>query len=494
MEILLRAKLPFLIWFSVITSTLCVMAQPAFVAPSTSTNDVVLLSAEGKVQVAHAGSAQWDPASTNLVLQLGDRLRTGLRSRAVVRFSNLSVVRVNELTTFLIQPPSVAGKPSKLDLEKGSTYFLSRERPSDVEFNTPLSSGAIRGTEFHLFVAENGRTVVTLVDGALSLSNNMGSADLMSGEEAAVEPGQGPVKTAGINAANIIQWCLYYPGVLNLDEAGLNGMEQQELAASLANYRQGDLLKAMAEYPAGRVPQSDAEKIYLAALLLSVGQVEQSEALLDSVSKESPLRHALLELVAAVKFQTGTLPADPNTSTGWLAESYYLQSRSRLDEALVSARKSVVKSPAFGFGWARVAELEFGFGRIAAARDALEKSLTLSPRNAEAASLQGFLFAAQNQFSAARRQFDAAIALDAALGNAWLGRGLVRIHSGESEGGRRDLQVAATLEPQRALLRSYLGKAFGNAADNKHARKELDLARKLDAGDPTAWLYAALLD
>ena len=113
---------------------------------------------------------------------------------------------MNELTTFLIQPPSVAGKPSKLDLEKGSTYFLSRERPSDVEFNTPLSSGAIRGTEFHLFVAENGRTVVTLIDGALSLSNNMGSSDLVSGEEASVEPGQGPVKTAGINAANIIQW------------------------------------------------------------------------------------------------------------------------------------------------------------------------------------------------------------------------------------------------------------------------------------------------
>jgi hypothetical protein len=53
--------------------------------------------------------------------------------------------------------------------------------------------------------------------------------------------------------------------------------------------------------------------------------------------------------------------------------------------------------------------------------------------------------------------------------------------------------VAATLEPQRALLRSYLGKAFSNAKDNERAERELALARRLDPNDPTAWLYSALL-
>ena len=42
--------------------------------------------------------------------------------------------------------------------------------------------------------------------------------------------------------------------------------------------------------------------------------------------------------------------------------------------------------------------------------------------------------------------------------------------------GREDLQVATTLEPQRAVLRSYLGKAFSDDYDLRHARKELDLA------------------
>ncbi|MEI9962990.1 MAG: FecR domain-containing protein [Limisphaerales bacterium] len=85
------------------------------------------------------------------------RLRTGLRSRASVRLSNLTVLRVNALTTLQIQPPSEAGKQSALNLEKGAAYFFSRERPTEMEFRTPLASGAIRGTEFNLAVADDGQ-------------------------------------------------------------------------------------------------------------------------------------------------------------------------------------------------------------------------------------------------------------------------------------------------------------------------------------------------
>src|SRR6185369_11789841 len=99
--------------------------------------------------------------------------------------------------------------------------------------------------------------------------------------------------------------------------------------------------------------------------------------------------------------------------------------------------------------------------------------------------------------------FDHAINLDGSLANAWLGRGLLKIRQSFSlftvdligyPAGIADLQVAATLEPQRSVLRSYLGKAFAEKHDLKHARKELDLARKLDINDPTSWLYSALLD
>jgi len=41
---------------------------------------------------------------------------------------------------------------------------------------------------------------------------------------------------------------------------------------SITAYRAGDLLAALAKYPASRQPGSDAERVYYAALLLSVGQ------------------------------------------------------------------------------------------------------------------------------------------------------------------------------------------------------------------------------
>src|SRR5262249_33115 len=156
-----------------------------------------------------------------------------------------------------------------------------------------------------------------------------------------------------------------------------------------------------------------------------------------------------------------------------------------LTSALKLARQAATNSPDFGFAWARVAELEFSFGRTQRALDALNKSLALAPRNAQAIALKGFLLAAQNQTREPIETFNAAIAVASALGNAWRGRGLCRIRRGDLAGGREDLLIAAALEPQRAILRSYLGKAYGEAGDFKRAEKELELAKSLDPNDPT---------
>src|SRR6266496_370759 len=117
----------------------------------------VLLTIEGKVEVSTVGSTAWTPARTNQVLRVGERVRTGLRSRATLRLSDKSVFRINELTTLKIQPPPGSSNAPVLDLGAGSTYFYSREKPAAVEFRTPLASGAIRGTEFNLAVGADGR-------------------------------------------------------------------------------------------------------------------------------------------------------------------------------------------------------------------------------------------------------------------------------------------------------------------------------------------------
>lgn len=453
----------------------------------------VLLEWQGKVEIARKGSATWTSAKTNEVLQVGDRIRTGLRSRATLRWSDLSVLRVNQLTSMELAAPERAGAKAQLDLKSGAAYLFSREKPEEIQFRTPAASGAIRGTEFNLAVAEDGRTELALLDGEVDLKNSQGSVTLKSGEQGTVQQGRPPARTAVLDAMSIIQWTLYYPAVVDPDETGLSQSEREALSESLQAYRAGNLLAALKHYPENREPLSEAERVFHAALLLSVGQVAQAEADLEQVKSTSASANALHEIIAVVKGRAPENLSAPSSASENMARSYTLQSRSQLKQALSAAHEATKQSPSFGAAWVRAAELEFSFGHSAGALALLNKGLELSPHNAQGMALQGFLSSARGRTADALASFDKAVAMDGALANAWLGRGLLKIRKGQREAGRQDLQVAATLEPQRAVLRSYLGKAFAGTRDQARAEKELALAKRLDPNDPTAWLYSALL-
>ncbi|MGA2241797.1 MAG: TonB-dependent receptor [Verrucomicrobiota bacterium] len=469
-----------------------------FAAPiNTNSASAIVVSVEGTVEILRLGAREWTVASVGSSMGVGDQLRTGQRSRATLRLSNLSILRVGELMSYEIEPPHTAADKPTLNLKSGSAYFFNRDRPQEVQIRTPTVTGAIRGTEFNVSVGPDGRTTVTMIDGEVELTNSFGSVALSGGEQGVAEEGRAPVKTAVLNAVNVIQWNLYYPGALDLAELDLNSGERGQLAESLTAYQRGELLEALKKYPADHQPESPADHLYLGALLLSVGLVDQTMSHLEAAASgggnNPALASALRELITAVKFETWKSPGTPTLATEFLAGSYYQQSRANLAAALTAARKAVEKSPSFGFAWERVAELEFSFGHTDAALDALNRSLALAPRNPQAITLKGFLLAAQNRIGDAMQQFDEAIAIDGSLGNAWLGRGLCKIRQGKAESGREDLQVAAALEPNRAILRSYLGKAFSQTGDDARANHELELARKFDPNDPTSWLYSALL-
>lgn len=477
------------------------LAQPS--SPGRSTNEIRIVALQGMVEISPAGAKTWVLTQTNQVLYPFDRLRTGPNSRVALHWADESIVPFGASTELEVLPPHEKDAEAGLHLIGGVLSFFHRDKPGRIRVITRGAVAGIEGTEFVLAVDESDRTTLSVIDGKVRFGNEVAILVLTNGQQAVAEAGKAPARTAGFIANNVLQWCFYYPAVLDPDDLQLRSDEQNALAGSLRAYRAGDLLAALAKYPANRQPVSDAERVYYAAVLLSVGEVEKAENVLGSISSSDAssrpqrLAAALRKMIAAVKRQTISTPT-PQLATEFMAESYYQQSRAErnvsLKEALNSALQAAEKSPQFGFAWARVAELEFSFGRTAAAANTLEKSLTLAPRNAQALALKGFLLAAQNRTREAIKWFDQAIPVDSALGNAWLGRGLCRIHRGDERGGREDLLVAAALEPQRAELRSYLGKAYGDSGDFSRAMKELHLAQKLDPQDPTAWLYSALVN
>src|SRR6185436_8317091 len=95
------------------------------------------------------------------------------------------------------------------------------------------------------------------------------------------------------------------------------------------------------------------EIAYLGQLLLAVGLVDQTERELNQIPADSPaapLAAAVRGLISAVRLDENA-PASPQTASEWLADSYWPQSKARLQDALNAARKAVEKSPRFGYGW-----------------------------------------------------------------------------------------------------------------------------------------------
>jgi tetratricopeptide (TPR) repeat protein len=468
-------------------SLLCTLAAAA----SAQNPEAELVEKENLVETQRITPA-WKPAAIGLQLLFRDKVRTGELSRAAVRFTDRTMLRLDEFTIAEIVPPPRADGAPSLNLRQGGAYFFSRERTPEIQITTPAANGALRGTQLVVRV-QGAKTQMTIYEGEVELSNPHGRVLLRSGEQGEAEIGRAPRKTAVLEAVNIIQWALYYPAVLDPDELGLSGAESAGVAASLAAYREGDLLGALEKYPKSHRPSSSAGRLYRAGLMLAVGQVEKAQAAMAGMPANAPGRLALDEMIAAVKFTDWSRGAgEAGTAAELLAESYYLQSKGRLVEALAAAKQAAALRPGFGYAHAHVAELEFSFGRTQRALHALDEGLKLSPRNAQAHALRGFLLSAQNKIGPAREAFEEAIQLDGALANGWLGRGLTYLRQGKDELGRRDLQVATTVEPNRSIFHSYLGKAFSQVGDNEAARRDLKRAIELDPNDPTPWLYSAV--
>ncbi|WP_222862064.1 tetratricopeptide repeat protein, partial [Zoogloea oleivorans] len=74
---------------------------------------------------------------------------------------------------------------------------------------------------------------------------------------------------------------------------------------------------------------------------------------------------------------------------------------------------------------------------------------------------------------------------------AHFGLGLALLRQGHTEAGRREVEIAALLDPSNAELRSYLGRAYMEEERSKVAGSQFELARRLDPASPTPWYFDA---
>jgi Tfp pilus assembly protein PilF len=451
---------------------------------------------EGEVTFKLAAENDFKNTAIGQGLAEQDVIKTGRHGRAGIVFSDGFLLRIAENTT--IQLKARAGEKGKeVSVESGKAYFFSREPKEFPLIATPAVTTAIRGTEF-VVIASPLNTQVVLLDGAVECFNKFGKVALSPGEQSTTKLGEAPVKSIILNPTDAVQWALSYP-VLITPGTNANGY-LKEIKNTVAL---GNSAKALEMYeslkPNQRSPETD---LYAANIYLSVGQVDKAQEILDKAAKSGNKSSDLLSLrsvIALIRNEKDSAKsqaaeayaADSTSSAAVLSNAYVAQANFDLEGAKNWYKKLTEIDTNNAFAYAKLAELELGSGDFNKAEKYINQAKSISPENTFVMSVDGFLKLFKDHTEEAISIFTRVIEKDSNLAVARLGLGLAKIHKGEVEAGREQLKTAAFLEPQTAIYRSYLGKAYFEEENEKMAGHEYQRAIELDPKDPTAYLYRA---
>ena len=463
-----------------------------------------IVSIQGDAELRRSGQTIWQQAVMNMTLCPGDMLRVRARSRAALRLSNDSMLRLDQRTTILFPELVEDQSTSLIDLFTGALHILTRT-PKPFKIRTPFVNAGVEGTEFYVSVDEESAQLV-IYEGRVSISNDWGTLVLADHEAAIVRENTAPQKTAIISPTDAVQWALYYPTIIDyrLDGKLAADLAWPEMRVSVELYRQGRLFDAISELD--EVPQHTRTTYFLnyyAGLLLSVGRVEEAQAAIEQafeLDTENSDAYALTAIIAvvqndkeqALKLATQAVELDQTSPTAKLALSYAQQAHFEIEQALASVQEAVKFDTQNSLAWARLAELQMSTGQLDHALESARQAVNLNPMLAKTQTVLGFAHLLQIDTHAAKAIFAKAIKLDQADPMSRLGLGLALIREGELEAGRIELEIAVSLDPANSLIRSYLGKAYFEEKRYPLASTQFDMAKQRDPNDPTPWFYDAI--
>jgi tetratricopeptide (TPR) repeat protein len=437
----------------------------------------VVESVRNSVQLVQASTETVQPAVRRATICPGQIVRVGENSRAVIVLLGTNTpLALDQNSELMIPLPAADNTLPWIELVRGALLFISRTRQL-LEIRTRFVNAAIEGTEFVVRL-EGDRAVVTVFEGAVRASNSLGVLVVAAGQQAVAVQGQPPVLEIPIRPRDAVQWALYYEPLLPSDSF-------EQLGKIPIDQRGADFYLREAALQLG-IGQTDAARAGLVQARTFDPSNGDVDALLAIISV------AQNDIAAALDSARSSVQRSPRSSSAHIALSYALQADFDLDGALAAVETAVALSPSNALGWARLSELRLTRAETGAAIEAAQRAVSLAPQSSRAQSVLGFAALADLDVSGAAAAFEQAITLEPDSPLPRLGLGLTKIRRGRLLDGRRDLEIASALNPQNAVIRSYLGKAYFDERRNALAGESFALAKTLDPLDPTPWLYDAV--
>jgi Tfp pilus assembly protein PilF len=393
-------------------------------------------------------------------------------SRALIVLANETTIRLDQNTT-----TTIIGFDKEetflIELVKGVMHFFSRS-PKRLKVETPFVNATVEGTEFYVRV-EPEQTFLSIFEGRVAATNEVGSLMLNSGQSAAAKAGQAPALRVVIKPRDAVHWALYYLPVIYV--------------------------------PPGEVPKEDMRDphflVYRASQRLTVGRVDEAATdILRALRLDPKYSNALAlqAIIAVVQNEKDealdsarkAVEADPNSAAARIALSYAQQARFELESSRASVEEAVKLDPNNALAWARLAELWSSFGNLTKALDAVKNAVELDPNLSRTQMVLGFAYLTQVKTTESKAAFEKAIVLDQADPLSRLGLGLAKIRDGDLKAGGREIEIAASLDPNNSIVRSYLGKTYFEEKRTGLDEREYAIAKQLDPSDPTPYFYDAI--
>ncbi|MEL6264372.1 MAG: TonB-dependent receptor [Pseudomonadota bacterium] len=460
------------------------LSQPAparEVCPPGSAVVAFVVALEGQVTAAGVGAETGgSPVALGLGAPVcgGDQISTGRSGSIELQFTaSRTLVGVHNDTTILIPPAGAAGgEMPDVALIDGLMRFISAVT-SAFSVRTPHQDGGIEGTEAVIAVdAGPGDTLILVTEGVVRTSARDGSAELVleAGQASYAAPAV-PLRRATpdtvpeafrpllLNPEGASDWAVYYPPVLLADEA-----DDPAVAAAAARLQAGD--------PEG----ADA------LLATAPGTPRARAAALSIQAMAAIFRN---DTAAGAALAEEAVATDPDLAGARIALSHARQAQGRIDAARDAADIATTLAPGDAYAWARLAELELTRADYRPARRAAARSLEIE-ETALGLAVEGFLALVAREDEVAADRFARAGTIDSTNPLPRLGEGLLAVRRGDLDPeGIDGLATAVALDPRRADLRTWLGRAYTEAGLGEKALAQYRLAAEEDPDNPNAALF-----
>lgn len=481
-------------------------ATAAVAAPKSA--NIVSLTGKGDVRAPEA--ADWKKAAVNQDLFNGEFVRTGDISQMAILFVDQTQIRLNQNSQLQIKSVAdAAGEQTAVKLSSGRAWSQLKPQaaapgaPPRLSMETPSATMSIRGTDWEVEVAPDGKTQLVVLSGVVDMGNAHGRVTVGRNEAAVAEVGKAPVKIVLTQPKERVQWVTAYrpepARYLAAADASLAG--DATLAQAAAEMTEGRYAEARARLLA--TTPSWVRELMLADIKVIEGDLAGAIMLSRAAAAVSPaptfaqahLAGLLLladEAREAKRTLDTALARDAKSAEACLAEGRRARFEGDAKRTEEAYGRAAQLAPQDERGWLGLGAVAVEREQVAPAREHLDRAAALNPREAAIFAEVGTLEAFADRYPEAEVAFARALHLRPDDYVALTGQGVMKLKQGRTEEALNDFLKAGLMEPRYARARLYTGIAFYQLGRYARAQEEFDTAAELDPKDPLPHLFSSM--